>query len=99
MGRFAAYLLAALLATVAGAPAARAESQAYPTTGGYPYGTPYAGGYSGYGSTTTFSSYPYYGSTYTNQSGNTYGGYPYGQWGSTNAGYSPTQYGYAYGQP
>src|SRR5579883_869471 len=91
MGRLPAYLLAALLAAVAGAPAAWAQGQAYPTAS-YPYGTQqYAGGYSGYGTGTTYSSYPYYGSSAAAQ----YGAYPYGQWGSTTAGYNPsTTYGY-----
>jgi hypothetical protein len=99
MGRFPAYVLAALLAMVAGAPAAWAQSQAFPTTTGYPYGTQQYSGYNSYGSAGTFSSYPYYGSAYTSQAGNTYGGYPYGQWGSSNTGYgSGSPYGYGYGQ-
>jgi hypothetical protein len=86
MGRFPAYVLAALLATLIGAPAAWAQGQ------GYPYGA----GYNGYGSSTTFSSYPYYGSSVSGQYGGSYSSYPYGQWGSTTTGYSPsTTYGYA----
>ncbi|HEY7063749.1 MAG TPA: hypothetical protein VII06_19880 [Chloroflexota bacterium] len=106
MGRFPAYLLAALLALVAGAPAAWAQSQAFPTTAGYPYGGQYptvSGSYGGYGaypgypgsSSTTFSSVPYYGSSY-GSSGTGYSPLPYGQWNSSSLGYgSQNPYGYA----